>query len=101
VVFYCALIGLEEACDKAIDRLIQKDEALKNKAGILTIAAKASVPLTAATLIAKLSELGSLRHAKIAALTGLTPFNRARIPATSKAEEKSSETSSTWRPYPL
>jgi transposase len=62
------------ACDRAIERIIQEDETLKNKARILT-SCKGIGTVTAAVLIAKLPELGKLPHAAITALAGVAPFN--------------------------
>lgn len=60
--------------EAAIERAIANDEALRTRSELLQ-----SVPgvgsVTAATLITQLPELGTLERRRLAALTGIAPFN--------------------------
>jgi len=60
--------------DAAIAALIEGDDALKNRYGIL-LSIKGVGPATAATFVACLPELGLLPAAKAAALAGTAPLN--------------------------
>ena len=62
------------ALDQAITDLISSDDDWKTKAQLLRTTPGLG-PVTAATLIAELPELGELNREKIAALVGLAPFN--------------------------
>lgn len=61
--------------DDDISRFIQSSPLWKAKEQILT-SVKGIGPVTAATLLAALPELGSVSRHKISALTGLCPYNR-------------------------
>lgn len=62
------------ALNKAIATLIDSDDAWKTKAQLLRTTPGLG-PVTTATLIAELPELGELSREKIAALVGVAPFN--------------------------
>lgn len=62
-------------CEKAIARLIAKDEAIASRAARLQEVAGVG-PVTAATLIAEMPELGHLCDESAAALAGVAPYNR-------------------------
>lgn len=61
--------------DKEIARLIETDDDWRDKARLLRSVPGVG-PVTVATLISQLPELGFLNRAEIAALAGLAPFNR-------------------------
>jgi transposase len=61
--------------DAAVDDLLQSDPILKQKSDLLQ-SAPAVGPITAASLIADLPELGTLDRKKIAALVGVAPMNQ-------------------------
>ena len=63
-----------ETLEQAIVELIQSDENWKHKADIVDSAPGVG-PVTAATIIAELPELGTLNRQQIAALVGVAPFN--------------------------
>ena len=63
-----------DAIEKAIAELVQSDDDWKSKAAIVDSAPGVG-PVTAATLIAELPELGTLNRQEIAALVGVAPFN--------------------------
>lgn len=64
-----------EAIDKEINEIIDKDDELKRKKQIIT-----SIPgvgdTTAASLIASMPELGTVKNNQIAALLGVAPYQR-------------------------
>ena len=62
------------ACDTAIAKLVAEDASLKAKADRLD-AIPGVGPLTAATVLAELPELGKLSHQAAAALAGVAPYN--------------------------
>lgn len=62
-----------KAISKQIRSLIDQDRDLTEQAGLLT-SLPGIGPVTAATIIAELPELGSLTKRKIAALVGVAPF---------------------------
>jgi len=64
-----------EKIEKQIDTLVRQNDEFKRKAAILRSAPGIGLK-TAAMLIGKLPELGSLNRGKIAALVGLAPINR-------------------------
>lgn len=61
--------------DKQLVALIRATPAFRQKADLLRSAPRVG-PIVNATLIAHLSELGTLNRKKIAALVGVAPFNR-------------------------
>src|SRR5260370_30700470 len=61
--------------DKQLAALIRATPAFRQKAELLRSAPGVG-PVVSATLIAHLSELGTLNRKKIAALVGVAPFNR-------------------------
>lgn len=61
--------------EKEIAKLIKEDDVLAQKASLLG-SLKGIGPVTTATLLAQMPELGTLSKAEAAALTGLAPFNR-------------------------
>ena len=63
-----------EALEQAIAELVRSDDDWKHKADIVDSAPGVG-PVTAATLIAELPELGTLNRQQIAALIGVAPFN--------------------------
>jgi transposase len=73
------VIGLLDQQIKAIEaeitKLIQSDDDWRAKAELLE-STPGLGPVTAATLLAELPELGKLNRAQIAALVGVAPFNR-------------------------
>ena len=62
------------AASTDISKLIQSDDNWKHKADLVDTAPGVG-PLTAATIVAELPELGQLNRQQIAALVGLAPFN--------------------------
>jgi transposase len=60
--------------EKAILKLVQSDDDWKERYKILTSVPGVG-PVTAATLVAEVSELGQLNRQEIAALIGVAPFN--------------------------
>lgn len=64
-----------EALGKEIYELIQADPVWREKAGILQ-SVPGIGPVTAATLLAEMPELGTVSRQKVAALAGVAPFNR-------------------------
>ena len=64
-----------EALGKEIYDLIQADPVLREKAEILQ-SVPGIGPVTAATLLAELPELGTVSRQKVASLAGVAPFNR-------------------------
>jgi len=62
------------ACDPAIAELIAADETLKTKAARLD-AIPGVGPITAATVLAEMPELGQLSHSAAAAWAGVAPYN--------------------------
>jgi transposase len=70
------LLGKQiERVEKQIVELLESDDDWKHKADIVDSAPGVG-PVTAATLVAELPELGTLNRQEIAALAGLAPFNR-------------------------
>jgi transposase len=61
-------------CDKALAALIAKDAGLSHKAQRLQ-AIPGVGPVTAATMVAEMPELGQVNHREIAALAGVAPYN--------------------------
>lgn len=61
--------------DEDISRFIQSSEVWKAKVDILT-SVKGVGPVTAATLVSALPELGTVSRQQISALAGLCPYNR-------------------------
>jgi len=61
-------------CDKQIARLIDDNEALKNKAQRLQ-AIPGVGPVTVSTLLAEMPELGQIHNNAAAALVGVAPYN--------------------------
>lgn len=68
------LKGQIDALEKAIAKLVQSDDEWRGKSELLQSTPGVG-PVTAATLVADLPELGSLNRQEIAALVGLAPFN--------------------------
>jgi transposase len=68
------LKGQIEALEKAIAGLVQGDDEWRGKSELLQSVPGVG-PITAATLVADLPELGKLNRQEIAALVGLAPFN--------------------------
>ena len=65
----------DSVLDKQLAALIRATPAFRQKADLLRSAPGVG-PVVSATLIAHLSELGTLNRKKIAALVGVAPFNR-------------------------
>ena len=63
-----------EDLETDISKLIQSDDNWKHKADLVDTAPGVG-PITAATIVAELPELGKLNRQQIAALVGLAPFN--------------------------
>lgn len=63
-----------EALEKAIAKLVESDDEWRGKSHLLQSTPGVG-PITAATLVADLPELGRLNRQEIAALVGLAPFN--------------------------
>jgi transposase len=63
------------ALDKRLGKLIREAPTLKRKAELLSSALGIG-EVVAATLLARLPELGNFNRKKIAALVGVAPFNR-------------------------
>jgi transposase len=63
-----------EDLEAEIAKLIQSDDNWKHKADLVDSAPGVG-PLTAATIVAELPELGRLNRQQIAALVGIAPFN--------------------------
>lgn len=63
-----------DRCDEQIIRLIQENETLKNKAGRLQ-AIPGVGPVTIATVLAQMPELGHINDNAAAALAGVAPYN--------------------------
>jgi transposase len=63
-----------EGLEKAIAKLIESDDDWRGKSELLQSTPGVG-PVTAATLVADLPELGRLNRQEIAALVGLAPFN--------------------------
>lgn len=61
--------------ENEISQLVESDEKLQSQATLIKSVPGVG-PITAATLIAELPELGRLNRQEIAALAGLAPFNR-------------------------
>jgi transposase len=70
----CHLNSQIGAVEKAIAKLVQSDDEWRGKSELLQSTPGVG-PVTAATLIADLPELGSLNRQEIASLVGLAPFN--------------------------
>ena len=68
------LKGQIQALEKAIAKLVESDDDWRGQSGLLQSTPGVG-PITAATLIADLPELGRLNRQEIAALVGLAPFN--------------------------
>lgn len=68
------LKGHIEALEKTIAQLVQSDDEWRGKSALLQSTPGVG-PVTAATLVADLPELGNLNRQEIAALVGLAPFN--------------------------
>jgi transposase len=64
-----------EKTDSDLDNLIKKSPLWKEKRSIL-LSVPGIGPVTAATLIVDMPELGTLNRKKISALVGVAPFNR-------------------------
>ena len=60
--------------DQEIQALVESDEDWRDRAGLLT-SVPGIGPVTAATLLTELPELGRLNREEIAALVGVAPFN--------------------------
>jgi transposase len=72
------ITGLEEELDELLTmicEMIQADPVWKEKEQILQ-SVPGIGPITAATLLAELPELGTVSRQKVASLAGLAPFNR-------------------------
>ena len=78
--------------DKQLAALVQATPAFRQKADLLRSAPGVG-PVVSATLIAHLSELGTLNRKKIAALVGVAPFNRD----SGKAEGQARNLGRPWR----
>lgn len=69
------LTSKQKELDKEIARLISSNQEWSEKEALLRSVPGVG-PVTAATLLADLPELGTLNRQKIAALAGLAPFNK-------------------------
>ena len=70
------LLGQQlEQLDQAIAELIQSDDDYRDKDQMLQ-AVPGLGPVTSATLLGELPELGNLNRQEISALVGVAPFNR-------------------------
>lgn len=69
------LTGKRNELDKEIDSMIRNSQEWSEKAALLRSVPGVG-PVTAATLLADLPELGTLNRQKIAALVGVAPFNK-------------------------
>jgi transposase len=69
------LTGKQNELDKEIARMIRSSQEWTEKEALLRSVPGVG-PVTAATLVADLPELGTLNRQKIAALVGVAPFNR-------------------------
>jgi transposase len=72
-----------DALDGQIQTCIQQKPEWRERAEIIDSAPGVG-PVTAATLVAELPELGQLSHKKIAALVGVAPFNKDSGPKRGK-----------------
>jgi len=77
----------EKDIQRDIRDLIQSDPEMKEKVDLLS-SAKGIGPITAASLVAELPELGTLDRKEIAALIGVAPFNRDSGKKTGKRSTK-------------